>query len=258
MTVYDLSFSCWRYSLAELSYLQAIGDRKMPRREYIEESRAKWLEAIRQIAGPVPPHTSIWRDLDSIMSALLPFAGANNHLFFPQGGGYDICGVRPGTEPDTIEFVVQNGIASLVKPRSLTLEYVATQPAESFLIVELEPLELSGIYGADPDVPRRRQEELVELAAGDYAERWTWDAGYVEHDGDGREVPLPADARVLKRILDGRMMLVNKIGVWSSVGAHYDGRHDRLTNQQIRDLIEQAVSGGSGSVTKVDGRSQSL
>jgi hypothetical protein len=207
-------------------------------KDFHRECRAKWINAITLVSGPTPPTTSVWHDTDAIVSAIRPFADAVNHLHF-LSGGLDIARVTLGQEPGTIEFIIEDKVAYLAKPRSMTLEYIPAAPAESFVILDLASLEPSGVYplgGSD-----HWHEELVELSPGNYAERDVWDTGHTGYDEAGNEIPLPAGARLLLRIFHGRLMLVTKGSLWNSIPKTYDGRHDRMTNQQIRDLIERSI-----------------
>jgi serine/threonine-protein kinase len=203
--------------------------------------RAQWVDGISAVSSHTPATTSAWRDTHAIVSAVAPFISAGNHLHFPgSGGGHDVERVTLGHEPGTIEFVISDKIVYLAKPRKMTLEYVVAAPAESFVIFDLAPLEPSGVY--PPESINRWHEELVELSPGNYVERAVWDMGHNGHDAAGNEVPLPPAARLLLRIFGGRLMLVSKGSVWNSTPRTYDGRHDRMTNEQIRNMIEQSIS----------------
>ena len=215
----------------------------MPRHDYLEECRAKWLTAVEQAFGATPATSSTGRGGSAIVAALQPFTRAVNHLHFPEGGGHDIKEIKFGREHGTIEFVVNERIAYVTKPLAMTLEYVEAAPAESFIIVELDRLERSDVYEIDGDAcGERRSEELVELSPGLYVERAIWDAGYSGQDKTGRDLPLPSEARLVHRLFDGRLMLVTKGSIWNGSPGTYDGRHDRWSNGQIRMFIERAIS----------------
>ena len=208
-----------------------------------EEFRTKWVDAIHSAAGASPGPTPVWHGPDEIVAALTPFLGTVNHLHFPDGGGHDLKDVALGSEPGTLEFIITDRSAYLGKPSTMTLEYIAAVPAESFLIIEFESLDPSGVYEASQDEQRpRRGEELVELSLGDYVGRGVWDAGHLGYDDDGREVPLPEGARLLHRMFGGRLMLVTKGSLWNGAPQTYDGRHDRMSNQEIRQLIERSIA----------------
>lgn len=211
----------------------------MSRQDYLDECRAKWVAAIHEAVGATPPSTSVWRGPSAIVAALQPFARAVNHMHFPTGGGHDLAEARVGGEPGTIELRISDRMAYLAKPRALTLEYIAADPGESFITLDLDDLAASGVYEpSDGD----RDEELVELSPGHYVERGVWDAGYTDHDERGYEIPLPKDARLLHRLFNGRLLFVTKGSIWNGSARTYDGRHDRLTNDQIRGMLEQAIA----------------
>jgi hypothetical protein len=53
---------------------------------------------------------------------------------------------------------------------------------------------------------------------------------------------VPKDRKLVIRIFRGRLMLVTKGSMWNSMPATYQGPHDRMTNQEIRDVIERWIS----------------
>ncbi|MEH3122021.1 MAG: hypothetical protein PGN16_08585 [Sphingomonas phyllosphaerae] len=221
--------------------MKSSGERVVSVEHHFVECRRKWVQAIHEAVGPTPPQTSVWRGPSAIAEAIRPFLATTNHLHFATGGGHDLADVRLGHEPGTLEFVVSEKVVYLGRPSSMTLEYIAAEPAESFLMIELDPLAPSGVYEADRVA---RDEEIVELAPRQYVERAVWDHGYIGHDGDGCETPLPASARRVHRMFDGRLMLVTKGSIWNGIPATYNGMHDQMSNDEIRRNLERVVTAG--------------
>jgi hypothetical protein len=213
-------------------------------KEFQNECRGKWVEAIAAAVGPVPPTTSVWHGPQEIVSALAPFANAMNHMLLPaKGGGTDIHRVALGVEPGTIELLVGDGLVYVAKAAAMTLEYLSAGPAQSFIIIDLATLAPSGTYPLDGNRDRDSwYEEVVRLPSGDYVERGVLDAGYIGHDRSGREIPVPNNRKLVIRIFRGRLMLVTKGSMWNRTPAAYNGPHDRMTNQEIRDVIEGWIS----------------
>lgn len=92
-----------------------------------------------------------------IIDAIAPFLGeGRNHGFFPTGGGNDFTAVRPSTERGCIELMVGD-LAYIVRPRRLRLERFVDDLPESFLFLELDELEPSGVYERPTDEEFERE-----------------------------------------------------------------------------------------------------
>lgn len=220
--------------------------------QFHEESRAMWDATITAVAGPGAGSKVVWRDKKAIAAALAPFMGqAKNHAHFPTGGGHDFLDVRASAEPGCLEFKVSEGTAYVMKPRKLTLERLDSE-GNSFLLLELDELEPSGVYDRDDDDDDDRNdrdddedrgsEELLELSPGEYVDRSQWDRGFLGYDADGDEIPFPNDARVVVRWFRGKVLFVGKGSLWNGDPGTYDGRHDRMTVAQIRRVIERSLA----------------
>ena len=82
---------------------------------------------------------------------------------------------------------------------------------------------------------------MLELAPSEYVERYVWDQGHLGYDESSREIPLPDDARLMTRWFDGKILFVTKGSMWNGTPATYDGRHDTMSAEQIRAMIERAL-----------------
>ena len=216
-------------------------------------SRGDWDAVVASVvSGPVAPAGIVWRGHRAIMQALAPFMGENrNHAHLPTGGGVDFLSVGPSAESGCLEFMVDDRYVQIMKPRSLTLELIDS-PGNSFLLLELDNLDPSGVYETDEKEPeadkdaehlelKRFEEELVEVAPADYVSREIWDRGSL-HDENGDEIPIPDNARLVMRLLQGKVLLVAKGSLWNSDPATYDGRHNTMTAAQIRRIIERSLA----------------
>lgn len=220
--------------------------------DYQAEARRKWEAVMADTRlGPIRASRS-WDDLDSIVRLLdLTLGATNNHVLLPTGGGMDMVGAVRSHEPGCLELRVRRGLAYVVKPRRLVLERFPDALAESFFILEAEPLDLADVEGEDfldeerdAVLSRRRtrgSEEILELAPRHYVPRSVWDDGNLGIDSNGDKIPLPSGARVVVRWLNGRFMFLSTGSLWNGVPATYDGRHDRLTTSAIRAQIQDAL-----------------
>lgn len=212
--------------------------------EFREEVLQFWTEAIRDVAGNNPPVTATWRGANSVHDVLQPFMASNrNHAHIPSGGGLDALGVNNSAEVDCLDIAVGTRSAWILKPESLILEYIPESPIDSFLLLELARLEPSGVYGHRESGRAMFSEELAELSPRMYVDRAVMDAGYVGHDENGREIPLPHETRLVTRWFRGKILIVAKRSIWNGNPQTYDGRHNTMTSAEIKSLITEVVRG---------------
>lgn len=213
----------------------------MSQSDFHIRSRAEWTSKVNHITSNGDATLS-WQLVDDIVTTLLPFMGSSkNHAHLPRGGGFDFLSVAKGSEPGCIEFGIFSGTTVVVKPRRLVLERIGSDPAESFLILELDDLEPSGTTREDRErSTARRQEEVVEVGRGECIGLSAYDDGYFVDDR-GNEHELPDDARTVLRLLNGQIMFVTKGSIWNGSSRTYSGIHDSQTTAQIRHAIQQII-----------------
>jgi hypothetical protein len=208
--------------------------------DFHTRSRANWTAKIDQLADSGDATLEI-TGVAPILRALGPFMGSgNNHAHLPTGGGFDFEAVSPGREQGSIEFQIFTGTAVVAKPRRLTIERLESDPAESFLLLELDALEPSGTYEDEERLEERRLEEVDDLGRGEYVPRGAIHYGlYI--DEDGLEQETPDDAQTVLRLLNGKIMLVSKGSIWNGSSQTYSGLHDGLSATEIRGAIQQIL-----------------
>jgi hypothetical protein len=219
--------------------------------EYRNRTKREWSEAVEAVSTDL--RSTVWTGNYAIIDAIAPFLGeGRNHGFFPTGGGNDFTAVRSSSERGCIELMVGE-LAYIMRPRSLRLERFADDLPESFLFLDLDELTPSGVYEphdtdeyqsiTDPVLRRslrrlRDSEELVDMGGGHYLEREVWDRGYVDRYDD----PLPRHARRVQRLLRGKVMIACKAGIWNGISATYNGQHNELGADGVRDTLERLMS----------------
>lgn len=228
-------------------------DKPMPLSNFHRRAGIEWDRAIASVTGNKSASSYMWTSRADIIDALEPFMGeSRNHAHLPTGGGMDFLSVRRSSEPGCIEFRVGRRTAYIAKPKRLTLEIIPS-PGNSFLRLDLDELEPSGVYHVEADedddheeINRRRlergSEELLELAPGEYEHRGLLDRGFLGYDRDGEEIPIPDTARVVVRFFRGSILFVAKGSYWNSTPRTYDGEHDKLSIKQIRQIVEHWVA----------------
>lgn len=213
----------------------------MSQSDFHIRSRAEWTSKVNHITSNGDATLS-WQRVDDIVSILHPFIGSSkNHAHLPRGGGFDFLTVAKGRERGCIELGIFTGSTIVVKPRRLVLERIASDPAESFLMLELDDLAPSASNHEDRErTVLRRQEEVIEVGRGRYVERAAYDDGYFVDDR-GHEQELPEEARPILRLPNGQIMFVTKGSIWNGSSRTYSGIHDGLTTTQIRAIIQQII-----------------
>lgn len=205
--------------------------------EFHRRAGEEWASAIQSL-GIDHQASTTWSNVLSIEEALRPFVGkARNHAHFPTGGGQDFLSIRASREDRCLEAMTSERGAEVFKPRSLILEHFPYRPQESFLLLDLEPLAPTGVYDRN-----RGSEELVDVPGRGYLSREVWDRGYLGYDEYERELPIPEDARLVTRWLEGKILLVANGSLWNSTPATYDGRHNHMSATEIRQMIERALA----------------
>jgi hypothetical protein len=179
--------------------------------------------------------TDEWSTPDEIVRVLGRLAEqTDNHALLPRSGGVDVVTVRSSDESGCIELVVEPRVAYVSRPKRLIFQPIDRSPKDSFFLLEPNTLAPSGVYAALP----LDFEEVVETAPGEYKDREVWDRGYVDHDYRGRRIPLPNHARLISRILSGKILFVSNGSIWCSRPETYDGLHSEMTADQIRAAIK--------------------
>lgn len=212
------------------------------REDFHTRARADWVRSISTVIGSPPASSTTWQRRSDIVNALSPIMGSNrNHALLPDGGGMDIDGIAVSQESGCLDLLLGRRTIYRVKPRNLVLEWIDSNPAESFFLLELNELGLSGAYPEDEEdegrTRRLAMEEYVETGDGEVYGRSAWDDNETP---DGR--PLPDDAKLVVRLLRGKVLFVTKGSIWNGNPGTYDGRHSNMTSARIREIIESVIA----------------
>lgn len=207
--------------------------------EFLEGCRLAWSQRMEDLLGAKPAARSEWCDVRSMLEVLAPFLEPNlGHLYLPTGGGQTMTAAQEGNEPGTIEFLMSSGKAAYIfKPRTLSVNYFAEDPAQSFIYIACDKLDPTGVYEHDLE----GQEEVVETSPMTYHPRVVWDQGYIGIDQDGEEIPLPDEARLAMRFLGGDAMLVSNGSYWNGNARTYGGEHNRVGEDKVRELVSEMI-----------------
>lgn len=221
-----------------------VSNARKPEMQYSDfhiRARTKWTATIDQFA--TGNESLSWTSAADILRTLEPFMGSNaNHAHLPTGGGFDFKSVGFSTERGCLDFYIDGRLFITVKPGRLRLERIAADPAESFLLLELDALDTTGVYDADRDASNREygQEEVVDLGGGKFVQRHGVDDGFY-YDRNRTMRDLPDEYRIMSRFLNGQILLVTKGSIWNGARGTYDGTHNRMSAADIREAIERVI-----------------
>jgi hypothetical protein len=207
--------------------------------EFDRESKARWVDAIDLAFRNAPPHSAQWIDPVAMLRVLTPFMGVNlNHTLLPGGGGLDMEAITISSEPECLEFRVDEHAADLFRPATLLFEHFSDSPWNSFFLLRTQPLEPCGLYEEDGGC----REVVVEIAPGKYVQRSHGESRFLGYDANGREIPLPSTARTVTRYMRGSFLIGAKRSLWNLDTSTCDGRHNGASAQQIRATIQEALT----------------
>lgn len=201
-----------------------------------ERARDRWVNAINSVSAAGDTE-KIWTDRREIIQILSPFMRTSNHALLPRIGGFDLTGVSFSRELGCLDFHLQGRMYLTLKPKRLVLERIEIDVAESFLLIDLEQLQPSGVYGEERNqrIRERRDEELVDIGEANYVGRDGLDEGYYYNESGAHE--LPDDYRRVKRLLDGKIMLLTKGSIWNGIPSTYLATHEQMSSSEIRRAI---------------------
>ena len=204
--------------------------------EFEAWNKKAWSKAIANAFPNGKPTSATFTDVSEIIRILDSFSDNNlNHTLLPRGGGMDFEVVTEGREEGTIELHPDPGCAYVCRPASLYWEYFPQSEVDSFLLLETNPLEPSGVYQGNR---KDGYEEVLEMPDGCYADRDTRDLG---EDESGRTIPLPRERRHLVRFFKGKFIVVAKKSLWNKIPETYDGQHNQLSAKEIRSIIQEGL-----------------
>ena len=207
--------------------------------DFCEQNKRDWAAAITTTFGDAPPTSAMWDRPDIYPAVLSAFMGQNlNHTHLPRGGGLDMQSVANSHEAGCMEFSTIPSVADVFCPGKLYFEFFEKSPGNSFFLLENRVLKPSGIYDT-----KYTSEEVIELSPGQYEDRSYIDQGHLGHDSSGQEIPLPDSYRRISRELAaGQFLVIAKQSLWNLDPGTYDGRHNKMTHDEIRQCIQAGLS----------------
>ena len=177
--------------------------------------------------------TIIWRNPVEIVSVLnvLAKTQAHNHMLFSSAGGQDFIKASLANEDECI-YIYDNckGI-SLVKPKALIFERFDRNEEWNYLLLECK--ELTPVYFADSEYELLVEDYPAHYVSAEYEQYGVYDYDLGEE--------LPSGYKVVARYLKGKFLFVLKSGPYNKISATYDGRHGKLSYEELREYTNQLI-----------------
>ena len=168
-----------------------------------------------------------------------------NHTFLPDGGGITFIDAIPANEEDFIALKITNKWYYTFKPKKLTYESFGVDAQWNYFRLEVETVQRTGIYKLTKS--DYSHEEVVEIEPNVYVERYCWDEN--EYEGE----VLPKAAKLLCRYIKGCFVIFSTRSIYNRVSDTYDGRHNKMKEDEFRDYIESNAMSHKKTLIKNDG-----
>jgi hypothetical protein len=200
-------------------------------RKFREKTVSEWEKMLQRLFAGAIPDAAEWTTPASIASVLelIGKQAPMNHLFYPEGGGNDLCGaVISKREQDCIEF--DAGLETLVRPRALKFFHVGPSQELSFFRLHAAHLEPSGVYKRSYG----RREEVYDEGHGPYHDRSWFDYGRPD------DQPHPTGVRPLARYFSGAFVIVQKTSPFNHLQAPldaYSGYHEAMLDKELLEFM---------------------
>lgn len=157
----------------------------------------QWFVLQKKLFPHAAPRSTIWSSVSDIVSVLKEITKVKslNHMFFADGGGFEIVDVRSSFDTDFIDLHISEKSVVTLKPKKLTYETFGTDPSWDYFRLEATSIPATGVINAVS--MDGICEQLTEISPGKYEPYSAWDDNFF----NGRE--LPDTARAVSRYLKG-------------------------------------------------------
>jgi hypothetical protein len=201
--------------------------------DFLERNTKDWIEILEKIFPTGLPEKCEWTNRNEIVNVLKIIGSVrnSNHMFYPRGGGLDVEGANISVEDNCIE-IDTGGLIDILKPSRLIFHSFKADHQWNYFRLETAELKPSGVY----ETKDYSDEELCELSPGNYVSRVYWD------EGEYREEKLPPSARVVTRHFRGSFVIFQKTSIYNKNSRTYDGRHNKMTDDEFRKYIQNAIN----------------
>lgn len=205
--------------------------------EWFLAQRKEWDLMAKMLFNDKPPRRAEYRDAGTIVAVLnqLAVRPSYNHMLYPDGGGLDLLSAKFANEDGFVEIHAGSAV-DIFKPKCLHVE-VYPEGENSYFLLETEELPL--LEGVDDDGPISQL--VVEDAPGRYVSARAAQYGVYDYDSGRR---LPDGFRVVRRYVNGKFLIVAKIGPYNHLPESYDALHNKVSVEKFREYMDQIARAG--------------
>jgi len=207
--------------------------------DFHDKNLTEWFDLQNRIFPAGSPDSVTWTKSNDILTILNEIAQVKslNHTFLPGGGGNTFVGAEPANEQGLIAIKISEKMYDLVKPKKLTYESFGLDPQWNYFRLEAEEIATTGVY--DKEDPLFPYEDLLEISPCHYVDRYHWDEG--EYNGKC----IPDEARLTCRYFKGSFVIFSTRSVYNLEPGTYDGRHNKMSENEFRDYISRSAQSAS-------------
>jgi len=225
-------------------------------KNFHDRNHQQWFEIQTKLFPTSIPSRVVWESLEDIIKVLKLVCRYDNlnHVFFPRGGGLDLCDARLSFEEDCLELDFQ--LIHIVRPIRFVFESFNYNPEWNYFRLEaggLTPVSNDVVKKVvkkpdvemNVDLEERKEEEveyayeeLSELSPGEY---YPYDI-LKNRQNYKEDYLFTKESRHVKRWLKGSFVIFGKRSIYNLIPSTYDGRHSTMSNDEFRKYIQDAVN----------------
>ena len=202
------------------------------------QDQLNWVAIQKKLFPAGIPKSHEWSNVEDILHVLNTIASIsdNNQLFYPTGGADEIKSAFRSNEKGCIE-IITNGHVEVMNPKRLIFNSLEEDMDWNFFRLELNPIEVSGVYGDIMD----SCEELIEYESGKYISISFWG-----EDEVGEQL-VPQSARLVTRHLRGSFVVFSESSSYNNPEM-YDARHNTMNSTEFQNYIEKLAKSAKSDV----------
>ena len=210
--------------------------------EFRKSNLKEWDKMLNQLFNSHIPENYVWNNMNDIVEKLNIVSQDNNltHLFFPGGGGFDLCGAGTSVEPGCIELYTEGNreALSVVKPDYLIFQSFGEPLKFAYFRIESKELKPSQFCLRPQDI----DEALTEISPGEYAEKDFWYERYYLQKETGNKIPLPDTARLVTRHFSGSFVLFAKASPYKDILKADEEMFSKMSADIFRENIAEGIA----------------
>lgn len=202
-------------------------------KDFHDRNLLQWIEVQNSIFPISIPKTVEWKnplEIVHILKKVCSFKSLN-HMFYPSMGGDDLENVRLSNEEGCIEMICP--FIEIVKPNRLIFESFENNPELNYFRLEIDSVE-NKLFKDTSKSESEYYETVIENSFAEYVLDTT--SEFVQSTQIENVFP-----RRVSRWYKGAFVFFAKRSLYNLVTNAYDAKHNKMSNQEFRELIENFI-----------------